>query len=542
MARTTLGPPNRVHHVFSLSAKVVTAAAALATVLGYVHSVGLDGSMTRRTIGTLGAVWLGLAPPTDTVAAIGDTVHLAATVTDRHGTALVGAPIIWSSTDTMVASVADGLVVAHAAGAATIVAAVGDLLARATVVVRPRIAALHLASDSAVTLAEGDARVVSLRGTDARGHVLSLGAQRVAWRSGDTVLASVDSIGRVTGVSAGRTTIAAAVGGVSALMPITIVPVPGVLSVMSGANQDGAAGTTLPTPLTVRLTSRRGRALTGVMVHFRRVDAGSSADIGSVPTDGDGKARTVWRLGDYPGRQRLIATVDGLDSATVVEADAEPVAANTRVSVMRDGQSAAIVTALPARVGIRLTDSTGRPLVDVPVQWETLDSGSVTALGPRSDSTGEAEATWVLGPRAGRQRLRALIGNARLVRPAVAHATALPGPAAALRVVSGSGQRARAGSELSKAVVIRVADAAGNAVQGVRVAITLSAGSVADSAPLTDSAGLVRAHWSLPTVHHGDALHLSARVDGIVQPVEVTAFSVAKATTSASMTSARHRS
>ena len=172
MARTSSAPPNRVHHVFSLSAKVVTAAAALATVLGYVHSVGLDGSMTRRTIGSLGAVWLGLAPAADTATAIGDTVHLAATVTDRHGTALIGAPIIWSSTDSLVASVADGLVVAHSAGSATIVAAVGDLLARATVVVRPRVAALHLASDSAVTLAEGETRAVSLRGADARGHVL----------------------------------------------------------------------------------------------------------------------------------------------------------------------------------------------------------------------------------------------------------------------------------------------------------------------------------------------------------------------------------
>jgi hypothetical protein len=542
MARTTSVPPNRVHNVFSLSAKVVTAAAALATVLGYVHSVGLDGSMTRRTIGSLGAVWLGLAPGTDTVAAIGDTVHLAATVTDRHGTALVGAPITWSSTDSLVASVADGLVVAHTAGSATIVAAVGDLLARATVVVRPRVAALHLASDSAVTLAEGETRTVSLRGADARGHVLPLGAQVIAWRSGDSVLASVDSIGRVTGVSAGRTTIAAAVGGVSAQMPITIVPVPGILSVVSGGNQDGAAGTTLPTPLTVRLTSRRGRPLTGVTVHFRRLDAGSSTDLGGRQTDGDGKAHTMWRLGDYPGHQRLIATVDGLDSATVIEAEAEPVTANTRVGVMRDGQSSAIVTALPSRVGIRLTDSTGRALVDVPVHWEILDSGSVTALTPRSDSAGEAEATWVLGPRSGRQRLRVLVGNGRLVRPTIVHATALPGPASVLRVVSGSGQHTRVGTALPKPVVFRVADAAGNAVPGVRIAITLSAGSIPDSTLVTDSAGLARAHWSMPTVHHGDALHLSARVDGIVQPVEVTATAVGKPGTQTSTSTARHRS
>jgi hypothetical protein len=539
MARTTSGPPNRVHHAFSLSAKVVTAAAALATVLGYIHSVGLDGSMTRRTVGSLGAVWLGLAPPTDTIAAIGDTLHVAATVTDKHGTALVGATITWSSSDSLVASVADGLVVAHSPGATTISAQVGDLLAHASVVVSPRLAALHLASDSAVTFAEGEARAVSIRGTDARGHVLGLGGQRVAWRSGDLETATVDSTGRVTGVAAGRTTISASVGGISAPMPITVVPVPGMISIMSGAGQDGAAGTTLPTPLVVRLTSKRGRPLGGVSIRFRRLDAVGASDVGIVVTDGDGRARTTWRLSEYPGRQHLVASVDGLDSTAVVEAEAEPTAANTRVTILNGGQSAAIATALPERIGLRLTDSTGRPLPDVPVRWENPDGGSVTQLSPRSDSSGGAEAAWVVGSRAGNQRLRALIGNGRLVKPAIVRATALPGPPSVLRLVSGGGQHARPGARLPNAVVLRVTDGAGNVVSGVRVALKLSAGSVPDSAPLTDSAGLVRTHWSLPADAHGDAFHISGRVDGIVQPVEITALLAAKP---APPRSAKHRS
>src|SRR5215469_14067347 len=162
MSRTLPDEPNRVHHVFSLGAKIVTASAALATVLGYVHSVGLDGSSTRRTIGTFGASWIGLTPAVDTMTALGDTSHLAATVTDRHGTALVGATIVWGSSDSNVVTVQDGQVVARRPGAATIVSAVGELAARASVVVRPRIAALHLASDSAVEVPEEKSRTVSL--------------------------------------------------------------------------------------------------------------------------------------------------------------------------------------------------------------------------------------------------------------------------------------------------------------------------------------------------------------------------------------------
>lgn len=214
MARTTSERPNKVHHVFSLGAKLATGAAALATVLGYVHSVGLDGSATRRTIGTFGAAWIGVTPATDTAWAIGDTLHLAATVTDKHGTALIGASIRWTSTDTTVASVSEGLVVARSPGATTIMTAVGDLLGRATVVVRPRVAAVHLASDTAVVVAEGAQHAVSMRTADARGHLIR---DRVAaWRSGDTTVAAVDSTGRVTGTGPGHTIISATVNGVSA--------------------------------------------------------------------------------------------------------------------------------------------------------------------------------------------------------------------------------------------------------------------------------------------------------------------------------------
>jgi hypothetical protein len=528
MARTPLDERNRVHHVLSLVAKIVTACAALATVLGYVHSVGLDGSATRRTVGTFGATWIGLTPAVDTIWALGDTLHMAATVTDRHGTALVGATIVWSSSDSSVATVTDGQVVARQPGAATIVSAVGELVARATIVVRPRIAALHLASDSAVDVPEGETRAVSLRGTDARGHVLGFGDQRVTWRSGDTLVAVVDTNGALRGVAAGRTTVAASIAGVSAQMLVTVVAEPGALSVVGGGGQDAAAGTTLPVPIIVRLVSQRGRPLAGMLVRFRRLDGGGAAELASATTDHDGRARMTWRLGDFPGRQRLVAAVDGLDSGATTVAEAEPVGSNTRIMLLHDAQHGPIATKLSDPVGIRLTDSSGRPLVDVPVRWERLDSGTVAATAARSDSLGEAQATWVLGPVAGRQRLRVSVGNGRLVKPAIIRAIAAAGPPATIRVMSGSGQHAGSGAVLPKPVALRVSDAAGNPVQGVRVALTLTGGTVADSAPTTDSLGLIKSKWTLPVITRSATLHLQARVDGIVQTADVAANLVFK--------------
>lgn len=539
MAKMLPDEPNRVHHVFSLGAKIVTASAALATVLGYVHSVGLDGSATRRTVGTFGATWIGLTPAVDTMWALGDTVHLAATVTDRHGTALVGATIAWSSSDSSVATVVDGQVVARRPGAASIVSTVGELVARATVVVHPRIAALHLASDSAVEVPEGETRSVSLRGTNARGHVLGFGDQRVTWRSGDTLVAVVDTNGALTGVSAGRTTVAASIAGVSAQMLVNVVAEPGALSVASGAGQDAPAGTTLPIPIVVRLASQRGRPLSGVLVRFRRIDGGGAADIASATTDHDGRAHVYWRLGDFPGRQRLVAAVDGLDSAATAVAEAEPVAANTRFMLLHDAQQGPIATKLAEPVGIRLTDSSGRPLVDVPVRWERLDSGTVSATASRSDSLGEAEATWVLGPVAGRQRLRVSVGNGRLVKPALIRASAAPGPATSIRVAAGSAQHGAAGSLLPKPIALRIYNAAGNPVPSVRVALTLTGGTVPDSAPTTDSLGYVEAEWTLPETDRAGAVHLQARVDGIVQPADVLANVLVKPQRTS--TPARHR-
>lgn len=527
MARTAApGGPTRVHHVFSLGAKLATAAAAFATVLGYVHSVGLDGSATRRTMGTFGAVWVGIAPAIDTLWAIGDSIHLAATVTDKHGTALVGSSIAWSSSDTQVVSVDNGIAVAHSSGAATVVAAVGELLARARVIVRPRPAAVHVASDSAVVLSEGTVRAVSMRTADARGHIL--GGYNATWHTSDSAVATVDTSGRVTGVGAGHATLTATVGAVSAQVPVSVVPVPGSLSVVSGSGQDGAAGNTLPVPVIVRLLSQRGRPLGGIVVHFRRGDVGGAVDLGGAPTDAEGRARTVWRLGDIPGRQRLLASVDGLDSTAVAEAEAEPVPSNTRAVVLHDAQRGAIATSLTEHVGLRLTDSSGRPLVDVPVSWSTLDGGSVTSLGPRSDSLGDAEAAWVLGPRAGRQRLLAAIGNGRLVKPVLVHATATPGPPVALVALSGNGQHAFGGASLPKPLTWRVSDAAGNAVPNVQIVLKPAAGAVADSAPTTDSSGVARARWTLPVVPAAGAVHLMARVEGIVQPVDVMATVVSK--------------
>src|ERR1700716_4379684 len=92
--------------------------AALVTVFSALYSYGVIGrAESHQSIGNIGAAWVGLRPAIDTASAIGDTVHYAATVTDKNGSILVGARPVWTTGDSSIATVlTDGSVVAHGPG------------------------------------------------------------------------------------------------------------------------------------------------------------------------------------------------------------------------------------------------------------------------------------------------------------------------------------------------------------------------------------------------------------------------------------------
>jgi hypothetical protein len=102
------------------------------------------------------AAWVGLLPAADTAESVGDTLRLAATVADRNGAVLVGVRPTWSSSDRAVAAVGrDGSVFVRGAGTAIVIAKVGDLTARARIVVQQRVASVRIAGDSALIVPEG---------------------------------------------------------------------------------------------------------------------------------------------------------------------------------------------------------------------------------------------------------------------------------------------------------------------------------------------------------------------------------------------------
>src|SRR5687768_862614 len=461
----------KVSSYMKIAAAAASTGAAMASIVSFLYSYGLAGDAeSHATIGNFGAAWVGLRPAVDTAESIGDTLHLAATVTDRNGSILVGARPVWSSSDSNVAIVmSDGSVIARSSGATTILAVVGEKSAKSRVVVRQRVASVTIEGDTTIAIPEGHRHQLQVRAADARGYTVP--GRKARWRIDDTTIVAFDSTGLIEARVPGRAVANATIDDVSAHSLVNVVSVPASLTLVNESIPRSAAGTTLPNPVVVQVLSRSGRPVEGALVRFRRAEGDATAEGTVGITDATGRARTTWTLGGFPGRQTLLATVDHVDSALSIVAEVDPTAANTRAVLLTEEQTGTVAGTIAEPIALRLTDTTGRPLADVPVSWTALDGGKIEGLAPRTDSLGEARARWTLGDEAKRQRAQATIGSTRAMAPVPVFARALPGAPAKATIVGGDSQRSTAGAALAKPVVVQVLDAKGNPVPGAPVTI-----------------------------------------------------------------------
>lgn len=515
-----------VKHTAKLVAVAASSGAALVSIFTALYSYGVIGAAeSHQSIGNIGAAWVGVRPALDTASAIGDTIHYAATITDRNGSILVGARPTWTTGDSTIAVVLqDGSVVSRGPGRTMVSVVVGKLVAHSTIVVRQVVAKVDVGratGDSLLVLPEGAQLQLRARATDARGYPVE-GFETV-WHVDDNSVAGLDSTGLVTGRSAGRTIIGARIEGVAGRAGVSVVTPAAAIALVAGTNQRALAGKGLPQAVVVRATNRRGTAASGKRVSFRVPDGQGSVDPASAITDADGRARTAWTLGADPGRQTLFASVENVDSALPIAAEADPVAANTRVSALVERLTGKAGELLPDSVAIRVTDSTGRVLPDVPVRWTLVDGGTLDSASSRTDSLGVASARWLLAKKTGAQRLRAQVGVASGlgISPVTLTATALAGAATEVVATLGDNQAAAAGAGLPKPIVLRVADLNGSGVSGAALTLAASGGILSDTSLTTDSLGIARFRWTMG--HSAGDYSLAVHVEGVKKLLKVTA-------------------
>jgi hypothetical protein len=495
----------------------------LVSILSYTHSIKVKfegDSVATEALAHAAVRWVGITPTADTANSVGDTIQLAVTATDARGNALIGAPTTWSSTDAAVASVdSGGTVVARGGGATAITVTIGGKSARTHVYVQQTPAGLQVVGDSTFRVPEGERGKTVAQVVDARGYEIPGLVAR--WRSADPSIAAIDSLGNATGIAPGRTSLLASYSRLVVQLPVEVYPVPASLTLLGGDGQRAPAGRRISQPVLVQVVSRSGRPIEGVPVRFVLDEGAGQVDPAVDSSDAQGIARALWTLGGAAGRQSLTVNADGVVSPTLVTAEAEPVAANTRIAVVSEHLEGPAGGALAEPVAVRVTDSSGVALADVPVAWSAGDDGSIVANESRTDSLGQARARWTLGPQSGSQRAYVQVGNARAMPRFTVQATALAGAAAGLSLVNGKKNEGLVGAVLKPLPELRVVDRAGNPVPGVAVTLLPSSGTVTDSMPATDSIGRVRVSWTLG--RSAGLQRMTARVEGVGRPVEISA-------------------
>ena len=472
---------------FKLTAGALSVLTALATILTFARQEGMIGPIAP--VGS-DVSRLRLTPATDTAWAIGDTLSYAAIATDTNGAVLPSPLLRWTVTNTEVATAhSDGSVIATGAGETSVLVTAGRATARARVVVHPRVVELKPSADT-IDLPEGSATSLIAVPFDLHGRMIR--GVMARWRSFDTTVVVVDSLGFATGIRPGLAPTEARLDGVNARLLVRVTPVLGALTLGAGGDQHAPASAPLPLPVVVRSLSRQGQPIGGILIRAA-VDAGQLAS-DTAWSDAAGSARFRWVLGERPGPQHFVARADRLDTTLTVGAEADPVPANTQFTLVDSLATARAGAALPGAVVVRLTDTLGQVLADVPVRWLGLDGSRITGTAPRTDSLGLAAATWTLGPRVGRNRARLIAGPGSTPVFALETRSAAGAPAL-LTVLSGDRQRGTVASMLRARV--RIADAAGNPVPEVALQAGPTGGTILLNDPLSRPDGTVRFDWIL---------------------------------------------
>ena len=277
----------------------------------------MAGSASGSASVTVAQVVTGVTvlPPIDTLVAFGDTVQLAAEAADANGHAVVGAEFTWSSSDTAVAVVdGSGLVRSVGAGVAEITAVSSSVAGRTEVtVVAPAATTVAVTPDTAAFTAIGQTARLFAEVRDQAGRVIE-GAP-VAWSSGDTLVATVDSAGLVAAVGSGATTVTAMADEVSGTAVVTVEQSAESV-VVTPAADTVAPGDTVR--LSTETFDENGHAIPGAEFRW----SSSNASVATVDATGlvrgvaEGTATIAATAGSVSGTSEI--TVENPDRAALV--------------------------------------------------------------------------------------------------------------------------------------------------------------------------------------------------------------------------------
>lgn len=306
---------------------------------------------------------------------VGESIQLAADPLDGRGAVLPDRVVTWSSSNTTVATVRDGLVTAVGAGGAIIVAASEGASAVASMTVTPvPVASVEMVSDIG-DLYVGQSTQLSPLVRDAQGALLT--DRIMVWTTSDPQVASVSSQGLVAAVAPGVASITVAAEGISATATVRVMARPASSVILTPDQVSLFGGQTVQ--LTALVTDDRGLVLAGRTVEF---SSGSPA-VATVSAAGLVTAVAA-------GTTTITARSDAITGTATVTVVPDPVAT---IEVTPSSGNILVGQILPLVATPR--NLSGAPLSGRVVAWTSASPG-VASVSSSGLVTGIAPGTAII--------------------------------------------------------------------------------------------------------------------------------------------------
>lgn len=305
--------------------------------------------------------------PAQQVLAVGEVKTYAARALDAAGREIAGRAIAWRTGDATVATVsAAGVVTALAEGATTITAAVDGREGSGALQVSRAPVATVTVDPVALSLAEGDSRLITATAKDAAGRVLD--GRAVTWSSNNLAAATVSATGSVTAVAPGDAVIRATIEGKVAESAVTVTAAAVASVELSSATlsiEEGEVGA-----ITAVAKDAAGRILLGRTVTWE------SDDTTIATVDASGRITGV-----RDGVANISAIAEGRRASAVVTVTLAAVAfvgVTPTTPVLEIGES--------RQMQVVVRDARGRTVSGRPVRWTV--EGAMASVTPNGVVTG----------------------------------------------------------------------------------------------------------------------------------------------------------
>jgi len=266
-----------------------------------------------------------------------------------------------------------------------------------------------------------------------------------------------------------------------------------VLTATGGNNQTGAAGSTLPTALTV-LASNEGTAVAGVSVQFTDGSTGTFTPNPAI-TNSSGIATTSYKLPTTPGTYTVTGSSSGYSSAAFTET-ATGTSGKTLTVNGGNNQTGVVGTALPTPLTV-LATSGGTVVSGLSVTFRDNHAGGTFNPGTAvTNSSGIASTIYTLPSTA-----KTITINAGNVNYSTANFTETATNATSGKVITvngGNNQTGAVGSTLPTPLSVSATNN-GVPVAGLSVSfIDGKKGSFSPNPAITNSSGIASTNFTLP--------------------------------------------